>query len=565
MRKNTFLPQKSLTRPLILILGGVLLAPFFLVAQPGFFRAYGFSRADTLRGMMRPERTCYDVTYYDLNLRIDEQSKQIDGYVDIRFKAMHAFRRLQIDLYENMQIDSIVYRHQVLGYERQEQAVFVDFPRISPEEEGTFRVYYRGVPVTAPMAPWHGGFVWSRDEQNNPWIGVACEGDGASLWWPNKDHLSDEPDSMGINITVRNPLVCISNGNLRGKRSADKGWTEYRWFVSYPINNYNVTVNIGDYTHFSDTYTAFDGDTLALDYYVLRENEQKARQHFQQVPKVLACFERYFGKYPFWKDGYALVETPYLGMEHQSAIAYGNKYKRGYLGGMIPQGMDWDYIIVHETGHEYWGNSISCRDLAEMWIHESFTTYMEALYVECAYSYEDAVNYLNFQRPFIRNQEPILGPRDVNWDDWKGSDHYYKGAWVLHTLRHAIDNDAQWFEMLRTFYEKNALGHVTTRDFVEYVNTCTGKNWTPFFDQYLVYTRRPVFQYRLKELGDHLKLEYRWDADVPNFEMPLDVQAGDERYRIQPVEEWQSIRLKNAGKKDFAVAGKLFYIQIEEL
>ncbi len=546
---------------IIVLLAGII--PSLALAQPGFYQGYEFTEADTLRGMLRPERTCYDVTFYELDIAVDPSTRSLRGYVDIHYRVLHSFERLQIDLYENMTIDRIVWEGQELVYDRRHDAVFVAFPRQVAGGRSVFRVYYHGRPTVAVNPPWDGGFVWEKDAQGNPWVGVACEGDGASLWWPNKDHLSDEPDSMAIRVTVPRGLTCVANGSLRSVEHLD-GQTRFDWFVSYPINNYNVTVNIADYLHFSDVYVAQGGDSLALDYYVLRENEEKARRHFQQVPGVLACFERYFGKYPFWKDGYALVETPYLGMEHQGAIAYGNQYKRGYLGGMIPRDMDWDYIIVHETGHEYFGNSVSCGDLSEMWIHESFTTYMEALYVECAYGYEDAVRYLRGQKPFIYNREPILGPRDVNWEDWEGSDHYFKGAWILHTLRHAINNDAKWWELLRGFYDRHAYTITTTEDVIDYVNSCTGQDYRAFFEQYLTYPDIPTLEYRLKEQATGLLLECRWDADVPAFAMPLLVGRPGAYQRIDPTTEWQSFQLKKITKQEFEIPTDLFLIRTKK-
>ncbi|GJM35459.1 MAG: peptidase M1 [Saprospiraceae bacterium] len=533
-----------------------------LLAQPDFYQHHIFSRADTLRGMLSPERSCYDVTFYALNVRINPDRRYLEGYVDIEYRVKETFNRLQIDLYANMDIDRILFEKEELKYTREFDAVFVDFPRRQKAgSTGKIRVYYQGNPRVAINPPWDGGFVWTTDKADKAWIGVACEGDGASLWWPNKDHLSDEPDSMAISISIPNGLMAVANGELR--QIVPQGdYQRYDWFVAYPINNYNVTVNIADYIHFSEMYHSFEGDAMNLDYYVLRENEAKARKHFQQVPKVLACFERYFGKYPFWKDGYGLVETPYLGMEHQGAIAYGNKYMRGYLGSMIPRDMDWDYIIVHETGHEYFGNSISCNDLSEMWIHESFTTYMEALYVECVYSYKDAVRYLQGQRVFIANKEPILGPMNVNWEDWEGSDHYYKGAWILHTLRNAINDDAKWFDLLHGFYEQYALSNVTTDNFVDYVNTCTGKDWTAFFDQYLKYPGLPTLEYRLESDKDQLKVHYRWMADVPNFLMPVLIGGVGDYTRVTPVvKEWQEVTLKGVKAKDFKIAKEFFLVK----
>ncbi|MBK7408827.1 MAG: hypothetical protein IPJ40_12670 [Saprospirales bacterium] len=282
---------------------------------------------------------------------------------------------------------------------------------------------------------------------------------------------------------------------------------------------------------------------------------------------TLACYERYFGKYPFWNDGYALVETPYLGMEHQSAIAYGNRYLRGYLGGMIPADMDWDYIIVHETGHEYFGNSLGCRDLSEMWIHESFTTYMESLFVECQSGYADAVRYLQGQRVSIGNKEPILGPPDVNWDDWKASDQYAKGAWVLHTLRHAIGNDTIWFSLLKDFYGKYAMQQITTDTIVQFVNQYTGTDYTAFFEQYLWYPHIPVLRYKGEQRGSNVRITYEWAADVPNFSMPVLVKGKDQRrWRIFPVNgKKKSTTLKNCKLEDIRIADELFLISVKKM
>lgn len=546
---------------------GLLLA--FVVplqAQVGFFGHHSFTKADTLRGALRPERTCYDVHYYALDVRIDPRKKAIRGFVDIKYTAVSDFERLQIDLFENMTIDRILYQDKELSYTREYNAVFVDFPAVQEAgSEGSIRVHYHGRPTVAANAPWDGGFVWSEDRRGRDWIAVACEGTGASLWWPNKDHLSDEPDSMLISLTVPNGLMAVANGNLLEVDEGSKE-TRYDWFVSYPIDNYNVTLNIGHYTHFSDAYYAEDGDTLALDYYVIDYNEARAKEHFEQTKTVLACYEKYLDKYPFWEDGFAMVETPYLGMEHQSAIAYGNQYMRGYLGGMIPRDMDWDYIIVHETGHEYFGNSIGCHDMAEMWIQESFTTYLEAVYVEYTMSYDDANRYLAKQQLFIYNQEPIIGPKDVNWDHWKGSDHYFKGSWVLHTLRHAIGDDEKWWAIFKGFYREHSLSLVTTEDFLAYVNKATGKDWTAFFDQYLRYPQPPLLEYQLEEKGKNLKVRYRWVTDVEQFVMPVVVGNGEKEITILPnTSEWQEAVLFNSKASDFKVATDRFLIKTKRV
>ncbi len=552
---------------LFFVLSLLLLAALGLRGQStDFYQDYPFTRADTLRGSLRPERTCYDVHYYGLQLRVDTRKKMIRGEVEIAFTTVADFQRLQIDLFENMTIDRIVMGKQELSYQREYNAVFVDFPTLQKAGSmGSFTVHYYGKPTVASNAPWDGGFVWSEDKRGRDWIAVACEGDGASLWWPNKDHLSDEPDSMLISLTVPSDLMAVANGNLRKVDKEDK-YTRYDWFVSYPIDNYNVTLNIGHYTHFADEYHAADGNILALDYYVLDYNEDRAGEHFQQVHSVLACYEKYLDKYPFWEDGFALVETPYLGMEHQSAIAYGNQYMRGYLGGMIPNDMDWDYIIVHETGHEYFGNSIGVADLAEMWIQESFTTYLEAVYVEYTMSYEDAIRYLVKQQLYIYNQEPIIGPAGVNWEDWGGSDHYFKGAWVLHTLRNAIGDDEKWWAIFKGFYQKHALSLVTTQDFIDYVNEATGKDWQPFFQQYLHYPQPPVLEYQLKQQGKKLQVSYRWAADVAGFNMPILLGNKEKMIRVNPsTSKWQETTLFNTNASDFTVAMDRFLVKVKEV
>ncbi len=543
------------------LLLGLLALPGF--TQNDYFNGVTFTKADTLRGMLTPERTCYDVTYYDLNVAIDVNKHFIKGYVDIHFKVASDFASMQVDLYKNMKINEITWNGLPLTHHRLFDAVLVYLPdTLKAGSMDTIRVVYEGFPQTASNPPWDGGFVWAKDQKNKPWVGVACEGDGASLWWPCKDHLSDEPDSMSIRVAVPRPLVCVANGNLRKMERLNDGFMLYDWFVSYPINNYNVTVNIAAYQHFADTYISADGDSLKLDYYVLGYNLEKAKKHFEQVKPVLACYEKFFGKFPFWRDGYALVETPYLGMEHQSAIAYGNMYLRGYLGGMIPHNMDWDYIIVHESGHEYFGNAISMKDHADMWIHEAFTTYMEALYVEYIYSKEDAIRYLESQRPYIVNREPILGPINVNWDNWEGSDHYFKGAWMLHTLRSVLDNDEQWFALLRAIYEKFKFQTIATADVVKYINEFTGKDFTRFFRQYLGQPDIPRFAFELEQNGNDLKVRYQWIAEEPGFDMPVKIGKPGSYVTVFPVTNGvQETVIPNLNKGDFEVATELFYVK----
>lgn len=526
-----------------------------------------FSRHDSLRGALTPLRSAYDVIFYDLNLRVNPSERSIKGYNTIHYKTITGFDKIQVDLFSNMKITRIAHQGKDLAFERDSNAFFVNFPQRQAQGiVDSITVFYEGKPIVALNPPWDGGFTWKTDKTGKPWIGVSCEGIGASLWWPNKDHLSDEPDSMNITLEVPSNLMAVANGNLRETKKLEDNYTRYYWHVSYPINNYNVTVNVADYAHFSDTYTAADGEKLGLDYYVLQYNLDKAKKHFEQVKPMLACYEKYFGKYPFWKDGYALVETPYLGMEHQSAIAYGNDYMPGYRGHDLSEtgvGLKFDYLIIHESGHEYWGNSVSTQDHAEMWIHESFCTYSEALYVECMMGYDKALLYLGGIKNGVRNKEPIIGPLGVNYQGWEDTDMYFKGALVLHTLRNVINDDKLWFDLVYGIAQEFKIKTTNTNEIIKFINQKIGKDYTYFFDQYLRHASIPTFAYNLQQKGKKLVLNYKWEADVPGFNMPLKVGFPNKDYQvIHPTTEWQSITLKGK-EKDFKIAKELFYINTE--
>ena len=523
-------------------LATLLLSTFLCTCVPaqerGYYDLSHFTEADTLRGSLLPARANYDVTYYELYLDVDPAEHTIEGRVEMDYTITGQLPILQLDLYENLQIDGITQGENDLRFTRQGNAVFVELPH--PVDSGSqhrMTIRYGGTPTEAKNAPWDGGFVWALDQQNRYWVGVACEGDGASLWWPNKDYLGDEPDSLLISVTVPERMYVASNGNLRGEVELDDRRRRFDWFVSYPINNYDVSINIGYYVHFSDTYRSFDGEELALDYYVLDYNLDKAKKQFKEVRPMLEAYEHYFGKYPFWNDGFALIEAPYLGMEHQSGIAYGNRYMRGYLGGLIPDDMDWDYIIVHEAGHEYFGNSISVADHAEMWIHESFTTYMEALYVEYHMGAADARRYLGTQKKYIENLRPILGPLGVNFTDFGSSDHYYKGAWMLHTLRNMLDDDPLFFGMLRSFYQDHERSIVNTQQVIDYFGAYAERDLQPFFDQYLKHPDIPVLQLRERD-GQG---EYRLQANVPDLSMSLGLIVHGKPVRVTATPEWQPL------------------------
>lgn len=503
-----------------------------------------FTRADTLRGMLTPMRTCYDVNFYHLDISVNIDERTVNGSNLFRFTATDDFKKLQFDLFSGLKIEKIIYKGQELPFSREFNAVFVEFPhQMKKGLQDEFRVYYSGTPRVAKSAPWDGGFVFTKDPSGKPWVAVACQELGASAWWPNKDHLSDEPDSMAISVTVPTGLMNVSNGRLLSVVPSENGYTTYNWFVSYPINNYNVTLNIGDYVRFDDEYIGKKG-ILTLDYYVLRANLEKAKNHFPaDVEALLKSFEHWFGPYPFYKDGYKLVETPYLGMEHQSAIAYGNKYVKGYRGSDLSGtglGLTWDYIIIHESGHEWFGNNISAKDIADLWIHESFTTYSEGLFVESIRGKAAGSKYIRGLRKNIKNISPIIGQYHVNH---RGSgDMYYKGANMLHTIRSIIGDDTKWLKILRGLNKTFGLKTTTTREVVDYINQYSGKNLTKVFDQYLRQPEIPVLE--IKRSTDGF-IHYRWKAAVPNFEMPVRIKLdeGSKKWKtLRITADWQRIK-----------------------
>ncbi len=492
-----------------------------------------FTRRDTLQGGLRPERTSFDVLHYDLNIKISPNQKYIVGYNDISFKVVENTTKIQIDLFENMNVDSIVHNGKRLNYKREELATFIHFTNeLQKGTENVIRFYYSGNPVIAKKAPWDGGFVFSKDKDGKPWIAVACQGFGASCWFPVKDTQSDEPDNGAtIKVAVPNGLMNVSNGRFMGMENLKNGYTRWDWEVKNPINTYDITVNIADYVHIHDNHKGLD-----LDYYVLRANEKKARKHFQEVKPMMDCFQEKFGKYPFSDDGYKLVETPYLGMEHQSAVAYGNHYMKGYMGNDLSGtgvGNLFDYIIIHESGHEWFGNSITSQDIADMWIHEGFTMYSEIVYIECQYGYDKAMQYAYGLHNAVTNDRPIIGHYGVNKEG--SGDMYPKGALMLNTIRHIVDNDSKWWRMLLKYSESFKKQIIKTQDVIDFFNKESGRDLTPIFDQYLRYTSIPELEFR----KSGKVIEYKWNAEAPNFVMPVDVMIKGKKIRLEASTSWK--------------------------
>lgn len=536
------------------LLALLFLFPQLSLAQLGKDKTE-FTRADTLRGALSEERLCYDVTYYHLNAKISPHEKFLKGSNQIRFKVVKNTKRIQVDLFENMHVDRIVYNDQEVKYKREYGAVFIDFPvELKAGTMQNIYIDYSGKPQVAINAPWDGGFTYDKDSAGNDWVAVSCQGTGASCWWPCKDHQSDEPDSMLISISCPSNLMDVSNGRLRKTTDLKNGYTRYDWFVANPINTYNVTFDIGVFAHFGDTLGA-----LTLDYYVLPENLDKAKVQFQQVKPMLICFENYFGKYPWYEDGYKLVETPYLGMEHQSAVAYGNKYQNGYLGQSLSSsgiGKKFDYIIIHESAHEWWGNNVTTKDIADMWVHEGFGMYAEALYCECMWGKDDYMRYINGMKFSIQNKTTLIGPYNVNKEG--SGDMYNKGAMLLHTLRSIFDNDARFFAVIKGIQKDFFHQTVTTGQIENSFSRAYGKSLDPIFNQYLRFTAPPKILFKTTETG----IEYKWQADAKGFNMPLKIVNADKTYTaLYPTQEWQKLK-GYTSVENIKVASDLYYVKI---
>ncbi len=522
------------------------------------------TRAEMLRGALSPARTCYEVTSYHINIRVDPTEKTIRGSNRIGFKAVEDFDTLQLDLFTNLAIEKIVLDDAVEATcTREFDAVFVKFPAFIPKDSRhALTVFYGGKPQVAKRPPWSGGVTWEHDAAGNPWVCVTCEGTGASVWWPNKDHPSCRPADVTISITVPPGLEDISNGRLVSTNALPDGWTEYNWHVSYPINNYDVTFNVGKFAHFSDTYRSGDG-RLTLDYYVMPQNLKKAQKQFKDVKRMLASFQKYFGPYPFVRDGYKLIESPHNGMEHQSAVAYGNRWLEGYRGNATSAvGLKFDFIIIHESAHEWWGNCVSRSDAADMWIHESFAAYAESLFVEDHYGHAAALKYINGKKPNVRNDSPLIGQYGLNREG--SGDMYDKGQLILNTLRSVIDDDRRWFALLRGIQDNFRYQAISSEMLFAYMRANSGKDLTGFFEQYFMRTKIPKLAVRTESKGGVVTARYRWEVEVPDFRMPIKVTVAPNRYGfILPTKEWQTIPLHGLAPEDFKIASNLFYVDLD--
>ncbi len=496
-----------------------------------------FTRQDTLRGTITPERAWWDVTYYHLDVTVDLNDSTIVGSNTIQYRVDSSnTERMQIDLQPPMEIKRVSQSGKELEVEKDGNAWFVTLE----EDQMVGEIYeieieFGGKPLIAARPPWDGGLTWTRDKNVKPFIANANQKIGASIWWPNKDHPYDEVDSMLISVTIPEELVDVSNGRLRSVDDNNDGTKTWNWIVSNPINSYGVNINIGDYVNFKEIYAGEKGE-LDMDYWVLSYNKEKAIAQFADAPRTMEALEYWFGPYPFYEDSYKLVEAPYLGMEHQSSVTYGNRYENGYLGTDLSAsgwGLKFDFIIVHETGHEWFANNITYADIADMWIHESFTHYSEYLFLEYHFGEKAASEYQKGVRLRISNDIPIIGNYGVHNEG--SGDMYYKGGNMLHMIRQIFDNDELWRETLRGLNEEFYHQTVSTEQVEGYINEKAGKDLTPVFDQYLRDVRIPILEYSFK---DGL-LFYRWGNAVSGFNMPVDIFLDGKEIRLTPTTRWQ--------------------------
>ena len=517
-----------------------LLIFFSIISMNLYSQQYNFTKQDTLRGSITPERAWWDLVYYHLDISVKPEEKFIKGSNTITYNVLNSSNRLQVDLQSPLKITKVEQNGNLLDFESQGNAHFIKL--LDKQKKGTIqsvKVYYEGYPKEAVRAPWDGGLSWKRDSNGKHFVATSCQGIGASIWWPNKDHMYDEVDSMLISVNVPKDLVNVSNGRLKKIDEYEDSKT-YHWYVSNPINNYGVNINIGDYVSFSEVYNGEKGP-LDMVYYVLRDNIERARTHFKDAPKMMDAFEYWFGPYPFYEDSFKIVEVPYLGMEHQSSITYGNKYMKGYLGRDLSRtgwGLKFDYIIIHEAGHEWFANNITYKDIADMWVHESFTTYSENLFLDYHYGNEAASDYVIGTRDGISNSSPMIGPYGVNK---RGSDLYTKGANLLHTLRQIAKDDEIWRMILRGLNSEFYHQTVETKQIEEFISSKIGFDLTTFFDQYLRDIRIPNLEY---SISDGL-LTYRWIDVIDDFTMPLEIEVLGENIWIYPTTKKKSIEINS--------------------
>ncbi|MGD8780039.1 MAG: M1 family metallopeptidase [Ignavibacteria bacterium] len=518
----------------------ILFIIFILCSISLFAQKTEFTRQDTLRGSITKERAWWDLTYYHLQVEADPDNKFLSGSNIIHYKVLEPYAVMQIDLQPPMEITKVNQNKKPLSFRREGNVYFIELEGgQNIGETYVIEILFEGCPIEAKRPPWDAALSWRKDENGNHFIATSCQGSGASTWWPCKDHMYDEPDSMLISITPPGNLTAVANGRLRSIVENKNGTKTFNWFVSNPISNYVVNMNIADYVHFSEVYYGEKGE-LDCDYYVLPYNLEKAKKHFQDVPRMLEVFEYWFGPYPFYEDSYKLVEVPYPGMEHQSSVTYGNHYENGFYGQDLSHtgwGFKFDFIIIHESGHEWFANNITYKDIADMWIHEGFIAYSEGLFVDFHYGKEAGNEYIIGTRENIKNDIPVIGHYNVNKAG--SGDMYSKASNMLHTIRQIIDNDEKWILILRGLNEEFYHQTVTTEQIEKYIIDNTGIDFQPVFDQYLRTINIPTLEYVIRD-G---KLRYRWVNCIENFSMPVKIYINEETNWLKPTNQWDELKL----------------------
>ncbi len=531
----------------------------FTTLSSGLAQHSNFSKQDTLRGSITPERVWWDLLHYNLDFKVDPSSKSIEGSNLIRYEVLSQNQLMQIDLQPPLEITAVLENNKELNYKRDGNVYYIQLKK--NQQIGTINeiiIHFKGAPKISNNPPWDDGFTWEKDNNGTDFIATSCQGGGSSIWWPSKDHMYDEPD-QGIELSITAPkhLISVANGRLIQTKENSNKTNTTSWKVVNPINNYGVNINIGDYVHFTEKYKGKKG-VLDCDYYVVSYNLEKAKKQFKEVSRTIEAFEHWFGPYPFYEDSYKLVEVPYLGMEHQSSVTYGNGYQNGYKGIDLSGtgwGLKFDFIIVHESGHEWFANNITNIDIADMWIHESFTAYSENLFLDYHFGTEASNAYVTGTRKKILNDKPIIGNYDVN--NSGSSDMYYKGANMLHTLRQIIDNDEKWRSILvglnKDFYHQT----VTTKQIEDYIDKFFKIDLKPFFDQYLRTIKIPTLEYKL----EHNNIFYRWSNIVDGFSIPVNVFINSNSEWIKPTSRWKKLS-SDININSFSVDNN-FYIEVE--
>ncbi|BAV05918.1 M1 family metallopeptidase [Filimonas lacunae] len=547
----------------ISLLAGVLLTGSALAQKPAY------THADTLRGSITPERSWWNVLYYAITVKPDEGSKTITGKNSLRYQVTQANkgRKMQLDLQKPLVIDSVLWDGiQRVPFEKEGNAWHVWMPEQQKGSIHRVDIYYGGKVHEAIRPPWDGGWVWGKDSLGRPYMTVACQGLGASIWYPCKDHQSDEPDSgASLTMIVPDSLVAVGNGRLQHKQSNGDGTTTYTWAVVNPISNYCIIPYIGKYVNFSEVYNGEKGP-LSVNYWVLDYNQARAKEYMPtQVHNMLKSFEYWMGPYPFYEDGYQLIDASHTGMEHQSAVSYGNRYAFGYRGrdqSNSGLGLKFDFIIIHESGHEWFGNNITTNDLADMWVHESFTNYSETLFADYIFG-EEAGNAYNYGiRAGIRNDAPIIPVYGVNAQG--SGDMYPKGGNMLHTIRHGMGNDSLFRSIIRglnsTFYHTT----VNAADIENYISKRAGFDYSKVFSQYLLTTQIPRFEYYFS--ADKKQVSYRYANCIKGFTMPLLLQQAGVKIKLIPADSWKSQPVNSEQAALFTpdAIQKMYYLKVVE-